>query len=84
MSLNEGFLETFILQINSEIIKIVLNFTEGMYTVYAPNGRILVRVEKLPRSKMNRIQKQIKGYMSGKNSKLPSSNSKSYWGFRKV
>jgi len=81
MSLNEGFSETFILQINSEIIKIVLNFTKGMYTVYAPNGRILVRIEKLPRSKMNRIQKQIKGYM---NSKLPSSNSKSYWGFRKV
>ena len=66
MSLNDGFSETFIFWIKQDIFKVVLNFTKGMYTVYAPNGRILVRKEKVSDRELKRIKKQVNDYMMGK------------------
>jgi hypothetical protein len=82
MSLNDGFSETFIFHVKQDVFKVVLNYTKGMCTVYAPNGRILMRMEKLPQMKMNRIQKQINDYIDGKSNQLPNFNSRAYWGFR--
>lgn len=74
MGLNNGFLKTFIFKVNSEIIKVTLNYTKGVYTVYAPNGHILVRIEKLSQIKMNEIQKQVNDYLKGKCNQLPNFN----------
>ena len=63
MSLNDDFTETFIFSIKQDIYKVVINYSKKMCTVYAHNGRILLRMEKLSRVKMNRIKKQIEEYM---------------------
>jgi len=87
MSLNEGFSEIFIFHVKTDVFKVVLNFTKGMYTVYAPNRRILMRIEKVPLIKMKRIKKQVDDYMSGKSNQLPNFNNRSgrnFKGFRVV
>ena len=66
MGLNEGFSETFIFCIKLDIFKVVINFTKEMYTVYAPNGRILVRKEKMSRRKLEEVRKEVKEYMDNK------------------
>ena len=84
MNVNEGFLRIFILQVNSEIIKVVLNFSKNMYTVYAPNGRILMRAEKLYDWQIKQMKKEIEDYMNGKCNRLPNFNSGTYWRGRTV
>lgn len=66
MGVNDGFSETFVFRVKTDIFKVVINFTKGMYTVYAPNGRILVRKEKVPQIELQKIKKKIIKYMSGK------------------
>ena len=66
MGLNEGFSETFVFCIKLDIFKVVINFTKGMYTVYAPNGRILVRKEKMSCRKLEEVRKEVKEYMDNK------------------
>ena len=66
MSLNDGFAETFIFNIDHATFKVVINFTKEMYTVYAPNGRILVRKEKMSRRKLEEVRKEVKEYMDNK------------------
>lgn len=87
MSLNDGFLEIFIFRIVHDIytydtFKVVMNFTKGMCTVYAPNGRILMRIEKLSRMEMNKIKKQVNDYINGKSNQLPNFNNRSGRNFR--
>ena len=64
MGLNEGFSETFIFCIKLDIFKVVINFTKGMYTVYAPNGRILLRKEKMPIRKLQEVRKEINAHIA--------------------
>jgi len=66
MSLNEGISETFIFHVKQDIFKVVLNFTKGMCTVYAPNGRILVRMEKLHDWQLNKLKRKITTYLNRK------------------
>ena len=66
MSLNDGLSETFIFHVKTDIFKVVLNFTKGMCTVYAPNGRILIRMEKLCDWQMNQLKKKIVTYLNNK------------------
>jgi hypothetical protein len=80
MSLNDGFSETFIFHVRTDIFKVVLNFTKGMYTVYAPNGRILMRREKLSQIEMKIVKKKLNDYLTtGK--ELRGFNDGVYWGF---
>lgn len=74
MSLNEGFSETFIFWIKNDIFKVLINFTKGMYTVYAPNGRILIREEKVPHRKLLKLKKEISDHMKNNYNGLPSLN----------
>ena len=66
MSLNDGFSETFIFWIKQDIFKVTINFSKGMYTVYIPSGRILVRKEKVSDRELKKIKKQVNDYMKGK------------------
>lgn len=66
MSLNDGFSETFIFCVKTDIFKVVLNFTKGMYTVYAPNGRILIRKEKMSQIEVKELKKEIVTYLGSK------------------
>ena len=68
MGLNEGFSETFVFWLQGDVFKVVINFTKEMYTVYAPNGRILVRKEKMSRRKLEEVRKEVKEYMDNKKS----------------
>lgn len=80
MSLNDGFSETFIFHVKTDIFKVVLNFTKGMYTVYAPNGRILMRREKLSQIEMKIVKKKLNDYLTtGK--ELRGFNNGVHWGF---
>jgi hypothetical protein len=65
MSLNDGVSETFIFQIKCDMFKVVINFTKGMYTVYAPNGRILLRKEKMTSRDLQEVRKKVIKYMNG-------------------
>lgn len=80
MSLNEGFSEIFIFWIKQDIFKVVINFTKGMYTVYTPGGRIVVRKEKVSQIELKRIRKKVRGYMDGKI--VPVRPYSSFKGFR--
>jgi len=63
MSLNDGLSETFIFCIKLDIFKVVINFTKRMYTVYASNGRILLREEKVSKEKLLVVKKKISDYI---------------------
>ena len=80
MGVNDGFSETYIFWIKHDIFKVVINFTKGMYTVYASNGRILLRVEKVSQRELRNIKKKIKGYMDRDNLALNPFHS--FKGFR--
>lgn len=69
MGLNDGLLETFIFNVNygdyaHVTVKVVINLTKGMYTVYATNGRIMLRKEKMPLSELNTIRQKIRKYIN--------------------
>ena len=64
MGVNDGFSETYIFWIKHDIFKVVINFTKGMYTVYVPNGRILVRKEKMSQRDLLEIKKKVVKYMN--------------------
>ena len=66
MSLNEGFSETYIFDVWDTTVKVIINFTKGMYTIYAPNGKILVRNEKMTLRELRNLKSKIKKYMDGK------------------
>jgi len=65
MGVNDGFSETYIFWIKHDIFKVVINFTKGMYTVYASNGRILLREEKVSQMELKELKKKIV-YLEGK------------------
>lgn len=66
MGVNDGFSETYIFWIKHDIFKVVINFTKGMYTVYASNGRILLREEKVSQMELKELKKKIVVYLEGK------------------
>lgn len=64
MGLNDGILETFIFNVRYSgyayvTVKVVINFTKGMYTVYDSRGRILVRKEKVSIKELLELKKKI-------------------------
>ena len=65
MGLNEGFSETFIFCIKLDIFKVVINFAKNMYTVYAPNGNILLREEKVSLLELRKIKKNLIRHIEG-------------------
>ena len=65
MSLNDGFAETFIFNIDHATFKVVINFTKNMYTVYAPNGNILLREEKVSLLELRKIKKNLIRHIEG-------------------
>jgi len=69
MGLNDGLLETFIFNVAYTdyacvTVKVVINFTKSMYTVYDSRGRILVRKEKVPQMELNILKKQINDFIT--------------------
>ena len=81
MSLNDGFSETFIFHVKTDIFKVVLNFTKGMYTVYAPNGRILIRKDKMSQIEMERVRKKLNDYLATGKKLRGFNNGEVHWGF---
>ena len=80
MSLNDGLLETFIFHVKTDVFKVVINFTKGVYTAYLPNGRILMRKEKVSQTELIRVKKKIESYLAD-GEKLRGFNDGVHWGF---
>lgn len=80
MSLNDGISEIFVFDIWNTTIKVVINFTKGMLTVYSLSGKILVRKEKISQRELLKMKKQINNYMDG--NVMPIRPYSSFKGFR--
>ena len=85
MNKQTAFIETFIFDMqvrhyNETLlipIKVVINFSCRLYTVYAKNGRVLLKVERLSSKELCDVKKQLDKYIE---SKKPKRYSIGEWG----
>ena len=70
MGINDGCSDIYVFNFEYRTFKVVLNYTRKMYTVYARNNRILIRMQNVPPWKMKEIREELQKYI-GKSKRPP-------------
>ena len=63
MNQEAGVVETFLFMTHGNIVKVVLNYTMGICTVYSAQDEILLRLKKVSPARMKKIKMQIIVYL---------------------
>ena len=78
------FTETFIFMVDGNTVKVVMDFSRRIYTVYSANGRILVKRENMIEWKMRILRNNIKNYIDSKKGKSFRYKGQPYTGYKKI